>query len=66
MNKQWIEASHYHANHYRRVFSLGKEGGRPPTYEYLDVIGLFETGWIIYDFDKYNDERDKYGYPGNE
>jgi len=61
MNKQWIEASHYHANNYREKHY--KEGCRA-LYEYLDVVGLFETGWITYNFDAYNeDERNKYGYP---
>jgi len=65
MNKQWIEASHFHARSYsRRIFlSDSEEYRRHPTYEYLDIMGLFETGWMIYDFDTYANEKIKYGYP---
>ncbi len=66
MNEQWIEASHYHAGRYRRsFFSLTRKGEHLPTYEYLDVMGMYETGWMVYDFDTYDEyERNKYGYPG--
>jgi len=39
MNKQWIEASHFHARSYsRRIFlSDSEEYRRHPTYEYLDI-----------------------------
>lgn len=61
MNKLWIEASHYEAKRCRQnswiAYGLDK-------YEYLDTIGLFETGWMTYDFDEYDEEKDKYGYPG--
>ncbi len=60
MNEEWIEASHFHARLYRR--SSGNE--RHYMYEYLDAMGLFETGWMIYDFDKHIRERSKFGYPG--
>jgi len=58
MNKRWIEASHYEANQNSWIAD-GLD-----RYEYLDTIGLFETGWMIYDFDIYDEEKDKYGYPG--
>jgi len=64
MNEQWIEASLYHAIHYRSKFLPANERDfRYPLYEYLDVMGMYETGWMIYDFDKYKNERNKYGYP---
>jgi len=64
MNEEWIKASHYHAAHFRTTFLPGgEEYIRYPLYEYLDVMGMYETGWIIYDFDKYKNERSKYGYP---
>ena len=63
MNKEWIEASHYHAHRYRRNFLHYGEEHSLPIYEYLDAIGLFETGWMIYDFDKYENESSKYEYP---
>lgn len=59
MNKQWIESSHFHAYLYRT--SSGDE--RRYIYKYLDAIGLFETGWMIYNFDRYERERIKFGYP---
>lgn len=58
MNKTWIEASHCEANRCRQSSWIGKLG----RSDYLDTIGLFETGWIIYDFDVYN-EKDEYEYP---
>lgn len=64
MNKQWIEASHYHARLYRRASRSGSDE-QLYIYEYLDIMGLFETGWIVYDFDQYErTERNKFGYPG--
>lgn len=65
MNKLWIEASHYHARLYRRRFLPDdSKDSRCSIYEYLDVMGLYETGWMVYDFIKYHErEKDKYGYP---
>ncbi len=64
MNKLWIEDSHYHAGRYRRsFFSLTRKGEHLPTYEYLDVIGLFETCWMTYPHDISTTD---YGYPGHE
>lgn len=60
MNKRWIQASHFEADRCRENSWIDDGLDR---FEYLDTIGLFETGWIIYDFDKYKNERNKYGYP---
>jgi len=30
----------------------------------LDAVGMFETGWMI--FDHRNRNRNRYGYPNNE
>ncbi len=62
MNKQWIEASHYHARLYREPAPFSGDK-RYYIFEYLDVMGLFETSWMVYDFDKYERERSKFGYP---
>lgn len=60
MNKQWIEDSHLSAERCRNGDDLD-------IFEYLDTIGLYETCWMILDFDDYT-EHDKghYGYPNNE
>ena len=63
MNKSWIEASHYEANRCRQSSWIADGLDK---YEYLDAMGLFETGWMTYNFDTYDEEKDKYGYPGNE
>ncbi|KKK55384.1 hypothetical protein LCGC14_3075050, partial [marine sediment metagenome] len=54
MNKLWIEHSHYEADRCRKSSWIADGLDR---FEYLDTIGLFETGWMIYDFDKYENER---------
>jgi len=62
MNKLWIEASHSVAKRCQHNSWIADGLDR---YEYLDTIGLFETGWMTYDFDAYGRyERDKYEYPG--
>ena len=60
MNKRWIEASHHEANRCRQN-SWIVDG--LDIFEYLDTMGLFETGWMIYDFDVFPDEKGKYEYP---
>lgn len=59
MNKTWIEASHCEANRCRQSSWIADGLDKS---EYLDTMGLFETGWMIYDFDVH-DEKDEYGYP---
>ena len=63
MNKQWIHASHIEASRCRKSPWIA-DGLN--ILEYLDTMGLFETGWMIYDFNTYHDEKRKYGYPNNE
>jgi len=64
MNKLWIKHSHHEAITHRN------EG--PPFdsdhfvgYEYLDMMGLFETSWMIYEYHGSEDDHE-YGYPGYE
>jgi len=69
MNKQWVQDSHYEANRCREL--SGYRVDDLDIFEYLDMIGLYETCWIIYDFDDYNgsdsdSDRIMYGYPSNE
>ena len=56
MNKTWIKASFHSAGHSR--------GGPliPPLnlIEYLDMVGLFETSWMIFDHSKAGSD---FGYP---
>lgn len=60
MNNQWIRDCHIGAECWWEVDGLD-------VFEYLDIIGLYETCWMITDFDDYT-EHDKghYGYPNNE
>ncbi len=60
MNKQWIEDSYLSTTHGRDEDDLDR-------FEYLDMIGLYETCWMIYDFDDYTEhDKNHYGYPSNE
>ena len=59
MNNQWIKISHEWASRCKT---------HKPTYcinvsDYLDLLGLFETCWLQFDFE--NDKK-QYGYPSNE
>ena len=65
MNKRWIQDSHLNAERCRK--ECWWEVGGLDVFEYLDMIGLYETCWMIHDFDDYT-EHDKghYGYPNNE
>ncbi|KKK55385.1 hypothetical protein LCGC14_3075060 [marine sediment metagenome] len=64
MNKQWIEDSHLNVERCR-MESWHEDG--LDRFEYLDIIGLYETCWMVFDFDDYT-EHDKghYGYPNDE
>ena len=63
MNKQWIEDSHLSADRCRNEYWPDDLDG----FDHLDMVGLYETCWMITDFDDYT-EHDKghYGYPNNE
>jgi len=61
MNERWIEHSHDDALIQRRddpLFSADELS----RYEYLDMLGLFESSWMIFD----HDNNSGYGYPVNE
>jgi len=60
MNKKWIKDSHKSANYFR--------GGRRGHHDsdeklrlirILDVIGMFETSWLVFD----HTNKSRYGYP---
>ena len=52
MNDRWIRHSHSIAKSSRNDFAV-------TITVYLDIVGLFETGWIIYKHNDYN--RYNYG-----
>ena len=65
MNNLWIEDSHYEANRCRKRISHDID--TLDKFEYLDMMGLFETCWMIHDFDDYTEhDKNHYGYPSNE
>ena len=65
MNNLWIEDSHYEAK--RCLEQPGYRVDDLDRFDYLDMIGLFETCWIIYDFDDFtNSDRIMSGYPQHE
>ncbi len=56
MNKQWIEDCHGVGNDWRTCaidFDVAY---------YLDILGLFETDWMMFEFDD-QDHESYYGYP---
>lgn len=55
MNENWIQASHNVACRPRR------RQPAPLLFEYLDIMGLFETGWMIFDHNWLG--GDQFGYP---
>lgn len=66
MNKRWIEDSYLNAIRCRQEFWDVIDDGLD-RFEYFDMIGLYETCWVVFDFDDMT-EHDKghYGYPNNE
>lgn len=56
MNKLWIEHSHDDSTLHREEYNIK----RLSRFEYLDMVGLLETSWMIYE----HTGRRKYGYPG--
>jgi len=59
MNNKWIDASHESSENYKSNLS----GLNEEMYlmRVLDIVGLFETGWIVF-----NHIDDRFGYPYNE
>lgn len=58
MNKLWVKHSHNDATTFRADRLVNKD-----RIARLQVIGLFETYWMIY---KHHKKRPEYGYPNNE
>lgn len=42
MNENWIEAS-------RNIARRSRPDRDQQRFEYLDIMGLFETGWMVFD-----------------
>ena len=59
MNENWIRASFRVGNHYRN----GTYTRPLELFEYLDAMGLFETGWMVY---HHTSNGNNFGYPKNE
>lgn len=58
VNETWMIASHHIAKRYGETFLFND---RPlERFEYLDVMGLFETGWIVYNHTRSGHD---FGYP---
>jgi len=56
MNERWIKASFRSATHCRAgIFTCPLD-----LFEYLDMVGLFETGWMIFD---HTNAGSDFGYP---
>lgn len=62
MNKQWIIASNNVAERIRELFQLQLKHNLE-NIEYLDLMGLYETGWIVY---PHHHAGHDFGYPRNE
>jgi len=60
MNKLWIEHGYNTVSRCRKELSNQTIVLR--GFEYLDVIGLFETSWMIYPHHN-NFNPNNYGYP---
>ncbi len=61
MNEAWITASYVVSAQCRETPSIG--ACSLEVFEYLDIMGLFETGWMVFDH-KWGGHD--YGYPTNE
>ena len=59
MNKKWVVASHESAEMYK--LNLPELNERMYLVRVLDISGMFETSWIVFD---HRDSR--FGYPHNE
>jgi len=57
MNELWIEHSHDEADSSRE--NLGYDGITFTKIKYLDIMGLFETCWMVYGCESHYG----YGYP---
>jgi len=59
MNEKWIDASHESAENYKS--NLSNLSARMYLVRILDIAGMFETGWLVFDH-----IDDKFGYPLDE
>ena len=53
MNENWVNASYNIAHRPRPERAVQR-------FEYLDIIGLYETGWMVFDHEW---GGSKFGYP---
>ena len=60
MNKEWIKISYQWAARYRDDKAIDEIS----NLDYLDILGLYETCWLAYDFA--NEDKPVFGYPNNE
>lgn len=65
MNELWIEHSHYSSNCCLEDF-LDNHNTDLEQFEHLDVMGLFETSWMIYPYHNDQENNNSYGYPDYE
>ncbi len=56
MNENWINDGHSIGNDWRTCAIDFN------AVYYLDILGLFETGWMMFEFDD-QDHESYYGYP---
>ena len=61
MNNHWIDASHESAENYKENLSGLLKSEKMYLVRVLDIIGLFETGWLVFE---HVDTR--FGYPHYE
>ena len=58
MNNRWISDSYESAAYFRRKFH-NRRYSKLRLITILDVVGMFETGWLIYN----HSNTTKYKYP---
>jgi len=60
MNKKWIKISYEWADHCRSGRSITCIN----SSDYLDILGLYETCWLTFEFE--DGDKSIFGYPNNE
>jgi len=58
MNEEWIDDSHHSAKLFR---ANPREYDAMRPIRILDMAGMFETSWLV--FDHSNNTKYEYGYP---
>ncbi len=56
MNNKWIEISYQWAARCKKDGSIDHIN----IYDYLDILGLYETCWFSYDFE--DEDKETFGY----